>query len=114
MKVRSAKGELIDMGALAARNSTVVALGNAGMNARGDIVDKRGRVLKTRDVVVQEYYDSNPRAVTQAVSLRDLGEEVLTPQQAIAKVDAVIAARKNEINTDPKPKPRRKIVEKDD
>lgn len=112
MKVTSARGEVIDMGALASRNSTVVALGNAGMNARGDIVDRAGKVLKTRDVVVQDYYNNNPRAVSQTVSLRDLGDEVLTPKEAIAKIDAAIATKRAEIKVEQKPK--RKIVEKDD
>ena len=112
MKVRTAKGVTIDMGALAAMNANTVALGNAGMNARGDIVDRAGRVLKAREVVVQEYYNNNPKAVTQSVSLRNLADEVLTPQEAIQKLDAAISAKKNDIKVETKP--RRKIVEKDD
>ena len=79
--VRTMKGVVIDMAALSTRNSTVVAIGNANMNARGDIVDRAGNVLKSRETVVQEYYNSNPKAVTQTVSLKDLGDEILTPAQ---------------------------------
>lgn len=104
--VRTMKGEFIDMGALASLNSHTVALGNAGMNARGDIVDRAGNVLKSREVVVQEYYNSNPRAVTQSVSLKDLGDEVLTPQQVMAKLEGKIEEKK------PASK-KRKIVEDD-
>lgn len=86
--VRSMRGEVIDMSALASRNSTVVALGNAQMNARGDLIDKSGNIVKSREVIVQEYYNSNPRAVSQTVSLKDLGGEVLTPAEAIAKIEA--------------------------
>lgn len=113
-KVRTARGAVIDMGALAALNSTAVALGNAGMNARGDLVDRSGRVLKAREVVVQEYYASNPKAV-ESVSLRDLGDEVLTPAEAIAKWEeaarAQHAAEVPQVKVEPKRK--RKIVEED-
>lgn len=105
-KVRTAMGDWIDMGALVARNSHVVALGNAGMNARGDIVDRQGNVLKSREVVVQEYYNSNPKRVSQSVSLKDLGDEVLTPAQVIEKLEST--AKK------PAPAKKRKIVEDDD
>lgn len=105
-KVRTAMGEWIDMSALSARNAHVVALGNAGMNARGDIVDRSGNVLKSREVVVQEYYRSNPKSVTQSVSLKDLGDEVLTPAQVIEKLEGKVEA--------PKAAKKRKIVEDDD
>lgn len=107
-KVRSAMGEMLDMAALAARNAHVVALGNAGMNARGDIVDRQGNVLKTREVVVQEYYNSNPKRVTQSVSLKDLGDEVLTPQQVIEQLEGKLEEPKKA------PAKKRKIVEDDD
>jgi hypothetical protein len=106
-KVRSAMGEMIDMAALASRNSHVVALGNAGMNARGDIVDRQGNVLKSRDVIVQEYYNSSPKRVTQTVSLKDLGDEILTPAQVIEKLEGKLEDKK------PAAK-KRKIVEDDD
>jgi len=100
MRVRTAKGEVIDMSALSSRNSNTVALGNAGMNARGDIVDRSGHIVKSREVAVQEYYNSNPKAVSNNVSLRDLSDEVsLTPAEVIERVDgpkkkAAVAKRK--------------------
>ncbi len=104
MKIKSIKGHVIDMAALMANNASTVALGNANMNARGDLVDRHGRVLKSREVVVQEYYNHNPKAVTK-VSLRDLGDEVLTPAQAIEKLEGKKAAP---------PKVKRKLVDLDD
>jgi hypothetical protein len=106
--VRTMRGETLDMAALSARNANVVALGNANMNARGDIVDRQGKVLKAREVVVQEYYASNPKSV-QTVSLKDLGDEVLTPREAIERLEAKAA----EAKANPAPK-KRKIVEDDD
>lgn len=107
--VRSMRGEVIDMSALAARNSTVVALGNAHMNARGDLIDKAGNVVKSREVIVQEYYNSNPRAVSQTVSLKDLGSEILTPAEAIAKIEAQQAETAKKA-----PAKKRKLIDDED
>ena len=48
-QVRTAKGRIIDMGALAKANETVraVAPGNVNMNARGDRLDASGNVIQT-------------------------------------------------------------------
>jgi hypothetical protein len=42
---RSAQGKIIDMGALAAKNERVRAVGNMKANARGDTIDSNGRVI---------------------------------------------------------------------
>lgn len=106
-KVQTAMGDWIDMAALSARNANVVALGNASMNARGDLVDRSGNVLKAREVIVQEYYNKNPKAVSQSVSLKDLGDEILTPAQVIEKLEgklevpqAAVAPKKRKIIDD--------------
>lgn len=104
--IRSMRGEMIDMGAMASSNASTIALGNASMNARGDLVDKTGNVLKAREVIVQEYYNSNPKSVTQRVSLKDIGDEVLTPQEVIAKLEGTLEEKK--------PVKRRKVVEDED
>lgn len=108
--VRSMRGEVVDMSAFASRNSTVVALGNANMNARGDLIDRSGKVIKSREVIVQEYYNSNPKAVSQSVSLNDLGNEVLTPAQAAALWDA---SKAEEAPAPTAPKKKRKIIDQD-
>lgn len=51
----TAKGEPIDMAALIAQNSTAPALGNARMNARGDILGEKGIVLKTQEQIEAEW-----------------------------------------------------------
>lgn len=55
-KQRTYRGEIIDFGALRAANAHAVALGNANMNARGDILGKGGKIVKTREEQAQEYY----------------------------------------------------------
>jgi hypothetical protein len=51
----TARGEPIDIGALIAQNATTKALGNARMNARGDVLNENGIVLKTQEQVEAEW-----------------------------------------------------------
>ncbi len=73
--IRSHRGEMIDMSALMTSNIDTIAVGNATMNARGDIVNKRGEVIKSRSEIVQDYYQS-PNAVKESVSLNDIVGEL--------------------------------------
>jgi len=45
MKHLSAMGKMIDMSAIRVKNEHVRALGNMGINARGDLVDSNGGVI---------------------------------------------------------------------
>ena len=51
--IRTARGALIDMAALAAKNETTRAVGNVPMNARGDRLNEDGTVkMKAEDIAV--------------------------------------------------------------
>ena len=54
-RVRSMRGEIIDFNALQQHNAEKVALGNASMNAKGDIVNPNGIVLKTQEQIEAEW-----------------------------------------------------------
>ena len=86
MKTVSMRGKVVDMSLLMSQNEQKVALGNANMNARGDVIGPNGQIVKTREQITQEYNASNPRAVKQ-VSLKDLNDEVfVTPAEAVAEI----------------------------
>jgi hypothetical protein len=90
------RGHRIDMAKLVAQNSHKRALGNANMNAKGDIIGVDGTIIVTRENVAREYHKSNPKAVKQ-VSLRTIDQEVVafdTPAQAVAKQKELIAQQK--------------------
>ena len=120
----TALGEQIDMAALAARNSSTVALGNARMNARGDVLGTGGSVLRTQEQIEEEWRkakemkdasvgisqnikspfpsDAPPGARVVDESDRDFDPTVvLTPQEAAKQQQAAQQPR------------RRKIVEAD-
>ena len=53
---RSARGSKVDMGDLMLRNEDVRAVGNMGVNAKGDKIDNKGTVTKTRNQQVNKTY----------------------------------------------------------
>lgn len=57
---RSAQGKIVDMTALIAKNEKVRAVGNMKVNARGDTIDSKGKVVKP---VTQKVGDSYSKTV---------------------------------------------------
>jgi len=56
---RTANGKQINMDSLLAANEREIAVGNMGVNARGDQLGPGGVVEKTKDQVMQDYYKLN-------------------------------------------------------
>ena len=56
---RTAQGKSIDLDALRVRNEQSVAVGNMKTNARGDELGPGGIVVRTREQVMKEYYNTN-------------------------------------------------------
>lgn len=114
--ITSRNGKEVDMVSLASKNENTVAIGNANMNTRGDIVEKSGKVIKPREEVVQDYYANNPKSVTSSVSLNDIGDQVMTPQQVMAEMKAKQSEEKKTKQSSKKTstKSTRKVVIPDD
>lgn len=49
VNIRTHKGKNIDMTALVKANEKVIAVGNLRLNARGDLIGKKGEVIKTKE-----------------------------------------------------------------
>ena len=52
----SFRGHQVDMVSLAKKNEKVVALGNAHMDGAGNILGKGGKIVKTREEVLADWY----------------------------------------------------------
>jgi len=61
----SIRGSEIDMEKLSLQNETVPAVGNAKVNARGDELGPGGKVVRTREQVLQDYYANNQKSVDE-------------------------------------------------
>ncbi len=48
------KGRPVDMAAMMMMNEHAVAMGNASMNARGDILGRSGRIMKTAEMIAHD------------------------------------------------------------
>lgn len=81
---RTNRGLVIDYEALMASQGEVTALGNMSVNARGDILGAGGRIVKTRNEVIQEYHQTVGQS-QRSVSITEVEQEFLTPQELADK-----------------------------
>lgn len=58
---RTMQGREIDLDKLRNRNETVLAVGNARVNARGDEIGAGGKIIRKREDVMAEYYTGRPQ-----------------------------------------------------
>lgn len=63
-------GKNVDMELLAQKNELTPAIGNAKVNARGDELGPGGRIVRKREEIMAEYYDTNPHAVKDEQYIR--------------------------------------------
>lgn len=56
---KTMQGREVDMDQLLQKNETVPAVGNVRMNARGDELGQGGKVVRSREEVVSQYYKDN-------------------------------------------------------
>ena len=56
---RTMQGKQIDLDLLIKRNELTPAVGNAKVNARGDELGPGGKIIKKREEVVRDFYNSN-------------------------------------------------------
>ena len=56
---RTARGDYVNMDTLRLANETVIAVGNAKQNARGDLLGPGGKVVKSRAEIMKDYHKIN-------------------------------------------------------
>ena len=67
-RVKTAKGKVIDMAAMAQKHEETRAVGNIPMNARGDRLDRAGNVKQTVQNISRRQHSAVEPAQTAAVS----------------------------------------------
>jgi hypothetical protein len=101
-RIKTMKGQTLDLTPILAKNQHTVAIGNANMNARGDVLGAGGKIVKRREEVVQDYHNKNPQAVRR-VSLKEVQpDQFPSPAEAIAQLKAQQKAVSTPANTAPK------------
>ena len=66
----SVRGKEIDMEKLSLRHEKTPAVGNMRVNARGDELGEGGKIIRTREQVLQDFYAQNPGAMREEVAVR--------------------------------------------
>lgn len=66
----SMRGKAVDMEKLGLMNELTPAVGNVNVNARGDELGPGGKIIRTREQILEEYYKNNPRNVEETVPNR--------------------------------------------
>jgi GTP-sensing pleiotropic transcriptional regulator CodY len=99
--VRTHKGKTIDMTALKQKNAKTIAVGNMRVNARGDLLGKGGKILKTKEQLTNEKYDKKrTKEVNTTASLNSSAEEMLKGKKKPVKfVEEQAKKKKTDIET---------------
>jgi len=66
----SMRGKEVDMEKMGLRFEKTPAVGNMKVNARGDELGEGGKIVRTREQVLQDYYAQNPNALREEVATR--------------------------------------------
>jgi hypothetical protein len=76
--VRTHKGKTLNMQELKNRNSKTIAVGNMRVNARGDLLGKGGKIVKTKEQLANEKYNkTRTKEVNTSAPLNTSTEEML-------------------------------------
>lgn len=99
---KTARGREFNMAAFSAQQGDTIAVGNTLRNARGDVIDKYGKVIKTAKEIQEAYYNRNPNAVKK-VSIKEDGTlpavevEEIVPEDTVAEVKEYINEQGTEV-----------------
>ena len=84
---KTSRGVVIDIDRLKLANENVIAVGNSGMNVRGDLV-KGNKVIKSREQIMQETYNLSGNNVVRDVKNKnkkiqpdDVGAVMMNPYE---------------------------------
>jgi hypothetical protein len=81
---RSAMGKTVDMGSLLLQNESVRAVGNMGVNARGDVINSNNKIIEKKSRQVQRHNRrstnvSNTPVATSTTALRKSQSAEMSP-----------------------------------
>ena len=99
---RSAMGKSVDIDQILLRNETTISVGNMKVNARGDELGPGGKIVKTRDQVMKEYYALNTPVASDPMDQMQPDEPTPTTAKPQAAVADVVAAAVAEVRAAPR------------
>jgi hypothetical protein len=101
---RTMQGKTIDMDLLRKKNELTPAVGNAKVNARGDILGAGGRIVKKKEDVIKEYYKRGPvgnegfaQSKSEPVAQENTTVEKKSTTRAQKKIENKLTSEEKEI-----------------
>ncbi len=93
MGYRSFQGKEIDMEKLMRQHELTQAVSNKKVNARGDELGQGGKIVKRREEIIAEYYETNPKATGKVRPVAP-GAAVQTAEPPVVKEQATTKNKK--------------------
>ena len=79
---KTAMGKTVDLGSLILQNENVRAVGNMGVNARGDVVDSTDRVIDQKNRQIQRQISRQVKTNVQAETVHSSVRQAKTPKKS--------------------------------
>lgn len=101
---KTMRGKMVDMDQLEQRNELTPAVGNARVNARGDELGPGGKVIRKREDLMREYYETTNRVPDEPKpTVETKVDEAPAPKAAKpTKTKAQQKVEEQGLNEDPK------------
>ena len=99
------RGKMVDMDQLQQRNELTPAVGNARVNARGDELGPGGKVVRKREDLMREYYETTNKVPDEPMPGTEVKADESAPAPKAARTTKTRAQQKVEqkgIEEDPK------------
>ena len=81
---KTLQGKQVDMDLLRQRNELTPAVGNIKVNARGDELGRGGKIVRSREEVLKDYYDKQ-KSIPDEVVLKDEPEFSQTEPEPVVE-----------------------------
>lgn len=86
------QGKEVDMDKLIRQHELMPAVGNVRVNARGDELGPGGQIVRKREDIIAEYYDTNPKAKSDRLAVTPV---VTTPEEPVlTKTDEPVTTKR--------------------
>ena len=101
---KTMRGKMVDMDQLEQRNELTPAVGNARVNARGDELGPGGKVVRKREDIMREYYETTNKVPDEPMPTAETKvDEAPSPKAAkTTKTKAQQKVEEKGLEEDPK------------
>lgn len=87
---KSIKGKEVNFTELKQKFGDTVAIGNANMNARGDLLGPGGKIIKTSEQLAREYHSTPPNATKNVPLSDEINQMLAAPAKPKVQTSKVV------------------------